>query len=134
MNPGLFRDRREADRRLAEKLVTYANRPDVLVLALPRGGCRLPMARALGATAGCLCGPQARRATMQAAIEALRHQNPPRIVVAVPTASPDTSVEMKKMADDVICAMTPELSMRSVAGTRIFRRGRMKRFANCWRA
>ena len=38
MNPGLFRDRREADRRLAEKLVTYANRPDVLVLALPRGG------------------------------------------------------------------------------------------------
>jgi hypothetical protein len=38
MNPGLSRDRREADRRLAEKLVTYANRPDVLVLALPRGG------------------------------------------------------------------------------------------------
>jgi hypothetical protein len=41
---------------------------------------------------------------------------------------------MKKMADDVICAMTPELSMRPVAGTRIFRRRRMKRFANRWRA
>jgi putative phosphoribosyl transferase len=33
-----FRDRAEAGRRLAEKLVKYAGRPDVLVLALPRGG------------------------------------------------------------------------------------------------
>jgi len=34
----LFRDRTEAGRRLAAKLRAYANRPDVLVLALPRGG------------------------------------------------------------------------------------------------
>jgi len=34
----LFRDRSEAGRVLAEKLASYANRPDVLVLALPRGG------------------------------------------------------------------------------------------------
>jgi putative phosphoribosyl transferase len=34
----LFRDRSEAGRALAEKLVRYANRSDVLVLALPRGG------------------------------------------------------------------------------------------------
>jgi len=33
-----FRDRAEAGRRLAKKLVAYAGRPDVLVLALPRGG------------------------------------------------------------------------------------------------
>jgi predicted phosphoribosyltransferase len=33
-----FRDRREAGRLLAEQLASYANRPDVLVLALPRGG------------------------------------------------------------------------------------------------
>ncbi len=33
-----FRDRAEAGRRLAEKLVAYAGRPDVLVLTLPRGG------------------------------------------------------------------------------------------------
>jgi putative phosphoribosyl transferase len=33
-----FRDRTEAGRRLAEKLEAYANRPDVIVLALPRGG------------------------------------------------------------------------------------------------
>jgi putative phosphoribosyl transferase len=33
-----FRDRREAGRRLARQLSAYANRPGVLVLALPRGG------------------------------------------------------------------------------------------------
>ncbi|CCF84579.1 phosphoribosyltransferase [Nitrolancea hollandica] len=33
-----FRDRAEAGRLLAAKLGQYANRPDVLVLALPRGG------------------------------------------------------------------------------------------------
>jgi predicted phosphoribosyltransferase len=34
----LYRDRFEAGQRLATKLMTYANRQDVLVLALPRGG------------------------------------------------------------------------------------------------
>jgi len=38
MQPEPFHDRQEAGRRLAELLQTYANRPDVLVLALPRGG------------------------------------------------------------------------------------------------
>src|SRR5687767_6565590 len=33
-----FRDRRDAGRQLAERLLAYAKRPDVLVLALPRGG------------------------------------------------------------------------------------------------
>jgi putative phosphoribosyl transferase len=33
-----FHDRTEAGRLLAKKLVAYANRGDVLVLALPRGG------------------------------------------------------------------------------------------------
>jgi len=33
-----FRDRAEAGCKLAEKLVAYAGRPDVLVLGLPRGG------------------------------------------------------------------------------------------------
>src|SRR6267378_8331191 len=51
IRPGLFRDRREAGRVLAEKLAAYANRPDVLVLALPRGGVPVAyeVARALGA-------------------------------------------------------------------------------------
>src|SRR5258707_1497640 len=34
----LFRDRTEAGRLLATKLMKYAGRPDVVVLALPRGG------------------------------------------------------------------------------------------------
>src|SRR5712675_3113090 len=51
IRPGLFRDRREAGRVLAEKLAAYAKRPDVLVLALPRGGVPVAyeVARALGA-------------------------------------------------------------------------------------
>lgn len=34
----IFKDRREAGQFLAEKLTDHANRPDVVVLALPRGG------------------------------------------------------------------------------------------------
>jgi putative phosphoribosyl transferase len=181
-----FRDRREAGRLLAAQLSAYASRPDVLVLALPRGG--VPVAaevvRALGApldvfvvrklgvpgheefalgaiaTGGvrvlnddvvqALRIPDrvidavaakeqeelARRerlyrgdrppldvrgrtvilvddglatgATMHAAIKALRQQQPARIVVAVPTASPETCDELKREVDEVICATTPD--------------------------
>ena len=186
LKPGLFRDRREAGRLLAAKLTAYANRPDVIVLALPRGGVPVAyeVARALGApldvfvvrklgvpgyeelamgavaTGGVrvlndqlvarLGIPDhlidsvaarerlelARRerlyrsgkppldvrnrtvilvddglatgATMHAAIAALRQLHPARIVVAVPTASPETCEEMKAEVDEVICAITPE--------------------------
>jgi predicted phosphoribosyltransferase len=181
-----FRDRTEAGRRLAEQLTAYANRPDVLVLALPRGGVPVAyeVARALGApldvflvrklgvpgyeelamgavaTGGVrvlndqiVAGlripdhvieavaaaehqelarreglyrgdrplPDVRHrtvilvddglatgATMQAAIKALRAMQPDRIVVAVPTGSPETCAQLKAEADDVICAITPE--------------------------
>jgi predicted phosphoribosyltransferase len=45
-----FQDRRDAGRKLATRLARYANRPDVLVLALPRGGVPVgyEVARALG--------------------------------------------------------------------------------------
>lgn len=33
-----FRDRRDAGKKLAQKLSAYAGRPDVLIVALPRGG------------------------------------------------------------------------------------------------
>src|SRR6267142_541866 len=51
MTPKRFRDRREAGRLLAAKLAAYANRPDVIVLALPRGGVPVAyeVARALNA-------------------------------------------------------------------------------------
>jgi putative phosphoribosyl transferase len=47
----LFQDRREAGRFLARKLTHYADRPEVLVLALPRGGVPVAfeVARALHA-------------------------------------------------------------------------------------
>jgi putative phosphoribosyl transferase len=47
----LFRDRTEAGRLLANELRAYANRPDVLVLGLPRGGVPVAyeVAKELGA-------------------------------------------------------------------------------------
>lgn len=49
--PPLFRDRREAGRLLAQRLATLTNHPDLLVLALPRGGVPIAyeVARALHA-------------------------------------------------------------------------------------
>jgi putative phosphoribosyl transferase len=186
MQPQRFRNRTDASRQLAEKLAAYAHRPDVLVLALPRGGVPVgyEVARALSApldiflvrklgvpgyeelamgavatggvrvlndeivrglgiseheidaAAARELQELARRqrlyrgdrpppdvagrtvilvddglatgATMRAAIRASRQQQPARIVVAVPTASPDTCEALKVEADDVICAMTPE--------------------------
>ena len=179
MQAPLFRDRREAGRLLAAKLAAYANRPDVLVLALPRGGVPVAyeVARALKApldvfivrklgvpghnefamgavasggvrvlnneTVRALRIPEylidkvtaqeqqelARRehlyrgnrpapdvrgrtvilvddglatgSTMLAAIKALQQQQPARIVVAVPTAAPETCEELKAEVDDV---------------------------------
>jgi predicted phosphoribosyltransferase len=51
VNTGRFRDRRDAGRLLASKLTRYANRLDVHVLALPRGGVPVAyeVAQALGA-------------------------------------------------------------------------------------
>jgi predicted phosphoribosyltransferase len=186
MQPRRFHNRTDAGRRLAEKLAAYANRPGVLVLALPRGGVPVgfEVARELGApldvflvrklgvpgyeelamgavatgsvrvlndeivrglgiseheidaAAARELQELARRerlyrgdrpppdiagrtvilvddglatgATMRAAIAAVRQQQPARIVVAVPTASPDTCEALKAEADHVVCAMTPE--------------------------
>ena len=47
-------------------------------------------------------------ATMHAAIKALRQQQPARIVVAVPTASPETCDQLRAEVDEVICAITPD--------------------------
>jgi predicted phosphoribosyltransferase len=47
-------------------------------------------------------------ATMRAAVEALRHEGPARIVVAVPVSSPETCEQFRDIADEVVCAVTPE--------------------------
>ena len=181
-----FANRAEAGRLLAQQLAQYADRPDVLVLALPRGGVPIgyEVARALNApldvfivrklgipgyeelAMGAIASggvrilndqlvraigipeyvidavaqweqkelerrerlyrgdrppPDVRGrtvilvddglatgATMLAAVRALKQQQPARIVVAVPTASPDTCELLKNEADEVICAITPE--------------------------
>ena len=46
--------------------------------------------------------------TMRAAVTALRRQGPARIVVAVPIGATSTCAEFQSIADDCICAATPE--------------------------
>ncbi|MBD2068279.1 phosphoribosyltransferase [Leptolyngbya sp. FACHB-671] len=47
-------------------------------------------------------------ATMRAAIMAIRHQDPARLVVAIPVAAAETCHDMEAEVDQVVCAMTPE--------------------------
>jgi predicted phosphoribosyltransferase len=181
-----FGDRQQAGEWLAVELKACVDRPDVLVLALPRGGVPVGFALAhaphvpldiflvrklgvpgheelaMGAIASggvrvlnddvvqALANPDAlikrvaareqreieRReqryrdgrpapslarhtiilvddglatgATMRAAAVAVRHQQPARVVIAVPTAAPETCAALQDEADEVICAMTPE--------------------------
>jgi predicted phosphoribosyltransferase len=46
--------------------------------------------------------------TMRAAVEAVRHRQPSRILVAVPVGSPDTCREFSAIADEVVCARMPQ--------------------------
>jgi len=186
MRPDLFRDRRHAGRMLARLLDEYADRSDVVVLGLPRGGVpvafevaqalRVPLdvfvvrklgvpgheEFAMGAIAGggvrvlsddvidALNIPQsaieaavrfeqrelerrerlyrdqraapelrgrtvivvddglATGSTMLVAVKALGMQQPKRIVVAVPTAATETCRQLRQVADEVVCASTPE--------------------------
>jgi putative phosphoribosyl transferase len=181
-----FRDRRDAGRQLARHLAQYANRPDVVVLALPRGGVPVgyEVARALnvpldvflvrklglpgheelamgavasggvrvlnreavdtlrippevvdavankelqelerrerayrgnrppldvrGKTVILVDDGLATGSTMRAAAEALRRQDPARLVVAVPAGSPETCDEFRNEVDEIVCAITPD--------------------------
>jgi predicted phosphoribosyltransferase len=181
-----FRDRAEAGRLLAERLGTYAGRPDVVVLALPRGGVPVAFEVARGLDApldvfvvrklgvpgheelamGAVATGGARvlndevvqrlgisretieavaereraeidrrerlyrgdrppvdvrgrtsivvddglatGATMRAAVAAVRQREPERVVVAVPTGSPDACRDLAREADDVLCLVAPD--------------------------
>lgn len=46
-------------------------------------------------------------ATMRAAVKALRRQEPRKLVIAVPTASPDVCDEFRAEVDEILCGMTP---------------------------
>jgi len=181
----IFRDRRHAGQVLARALAHHANRPDVIVLALPRGGAPVAfeVAQALhvpldvfvvrklglpgheeyamgaiasggvrvlndelvrsldippravdaviereqeelarrerlyrdgrrppelqGRTVILVDDGLATGSTMLAAVRALRQQHPARIVVAVPTAAFETCQQLRREADEVVCASTP---------------------------
>lgn len=182
----LFENRSDAGRQLAQELMAYENRDDVVVLALPRGGVPVAyeVARALcapldiilvrklgvpgheelamGAIAsggilvlnrevvqtlqidqadiqaaaarerqelerreqayrGSAPRPDARGkiviliddglatgASMRAAVDGLRQEEPKKIVVAVPTAAPETCRQFEALVDQIVCAATPE--------------------------
>ncbi|GAB4249874.1 MAG: phosphoribosyltransferase [Thermoleophilia bacterium] len=181
-----FADRAQAGRELAERLQQFADRQDVLVLALPRGGVPVAyeVARSLhvpldvfivrklgvpgheelamgavasggtrvlnqevlsyvrvpreeielatrreleeverreklyrgdrpppkieGRTVILVDDGLATGSTMRAAVHALRGLGPQAVVVAVPTAAPQTCAEVGREVDEVICVMTPE--------------------------
>src|SRR6516164_8873119 len=46
--------------------------------------------------------------TMKAAVQAVRQLNPARLIVAVPTAPAETCEEICQIADEAVCALTPE--------------------------
>jgi predicted phosphoribosyltransferase len=46
-------------------------------------------------------------ATMRAAVSALREHAPRKIVVAVPTAPPETCSEFEDVVEEVVCVTTP---------------------------
>ncbi len=181
-----FADRRQAGQVLASTLASYAGRPDVLVLALPRGGVPVAyeVAAALGAdldiflvrklglpghpeyamgaiatggvqvlndeaigwyhvpedvVAAVVASEQlelerreaayrggraatpiagkvaivvddglATGASMRAAVTAVRQLKPSRIVAAAPVGAPSTCRSLLELADEVVCARTPE--------------------------
>jgi len=46
--------------------------------------------------------------TMRAAVAAVRKLGPARVVVAVPVGAAETCAEFRSVADDVVCADTPD--------------------------
>ena len=120
-----FIDRREAGGVLAQQLRHYAHRPDVVVLALPRGG--VPVAYEVatvlgvpldvvssakpldfrGKTAILVDDGLDTGSTMQAAVQAVRGMGVSRVVVAAPVGAPDVCEKFTQIADEVICARQP---------------------------
>jgi erythromycin esterase-like protein/predicted phosphoribosyltransferase len=182
----LFKDRLDAGRQLAKRLSAYAGRPDVIVLALPRGGVpvaaevarelKVPFDVFLVRKLGVPMHPElamgaiaeggvevlsedlisdigvtpaeiqqvsvrermeldrrdtmyrqgrprpvirgqnvividdglATGSSMQAAVIALRRLDPAKIIVAVPVGATETCERLGHVADEIVCAMTPE--------------------------
>jgi len=182
----IFKDRVDAGKQLTKELTKYSNRPDVLILALPRGGVPVAfeVAKALnvkmdvfiirklgvpgneelamgaiasedirvlnedivkalqipdrviatvaanelrelerreykyrgdhpkpdirGMTVILIDDGLATGATMHAAVEAVKTKKPAKLVVAVPTASPEVCRFFEDKVDEIICVAKPE--------------------------
>ena len=74
-----------------------------------RGGRRRPALA--GRTVILIDDGLATGATMEAAVMALREQQPARIVVAAPVGASDACERLGRVADEVVCAWTPESFM-----------------------
>jgi predicted phosphoribosyltransferase len=46
--------------------------------------------------------------TMRAAVLAIRRLRPARVIVAAPVGAPQTCEALRKIADEVVCALTPD--------------------------
>src|SRR2546427_9269776 len=60
--------------------------------------------------------------TMKAAIQAVRQQDPRRLIVAVPTAPSETCEQLKESADEVVCPLSPDPFLAVDASFPDFRR------------
>ena len=47
-------------------------------------------------------------ATMRAALEALRHERPAKLVVAVPTGAEESCEDLRPLVDELVCLTTPQ--------------------------
>jgi putative phosphoribosyl transferase len=98
------------------------NHPDVIILALPRGGVPVayPIAKKLQLYRNNKPAPDvnnkivilvddgiATGATMRAAIAALKNQNPKKIIIAIPVADQSICDALNQLVDDVICLYRP---------------------------
>jgi len=131
-----YRNRTDAGRELARHLTAYASRSDVVVLGLPRRGVpvaaevaarlRAPLdvflvrkigvpehpELAMGALAGrtviLVDDGLATGLTMEAAVTALREQQPSQIIVAAPVGAREACARLSTVADDVVCPLRPD--------------------------
>lgn len=46
--------------------------------------------------------------SMRAAVHAVKQRNPSKVIVAVPVGAPDTCEDLATIADEVVCARTPQ--------------------------
>lgn len=95
---------------LAPEIVEQATRRELKTLERYEHEYRgdLPPPEVHGRTAILVDDGLATGSTMRAAVAALRHLGPERIVVAAPVAAASTCEEFRRLVEEVVCLVTPE--------------------------